>query len=550
MKNKLIIFLILIANINIVSGESGSLIIDLSVGNSYGLATSESGTGQPDWNTFLFDAENYNAVTKFEFYTGTSSYQYNYAHESNSSRFTITVGGNGGGLAYYNKGEKKITWIFDSDTEINPIFVSTPTGNTYYFNVSYDDNFLYSDVTPVTVTAIYSGCTKSYILQSNTPMYIKSRNQEYYKCVAYSGYNFIAQTKKHIVNEYIIDYPSNGVFNFSIDKSSANVAQTKIEITNLTHPDVYLQETTYNNVSFSGASVYSKGIVIYMNDSVGNYDKVIVNSSSGIDEICTPSGNISTIKSNYNVSETVIINYNLTSCGYTSRLLIEDRNLLNQKTWIQIPIEEGNNLNYSWYIPENTPVGNLYLGIQYYAGGLFGYTSLNESIITISINVSKIEFQSDNYYLGDAIVINTFSYDNGYIQLLDSFNNIVLNKTINNNEYTKDFYFSTQNDNVGLYTVNLYNSSNYIVSTDTTYLSFKVVNQTLPTPTPTTTQIGLIDISNTLSTIVFGKIDNNDDNEISDDEIKTTGNKLFPTMLLLVIIILIMGAYNKLFRKK
>lgn len=270
-KNYLLILITISFLIFPVNAETGTLTIDASTTNTYTqVFSSTSGGVTFNWSRMFFDSATYNHITDI-LITFQSSWAF--AHEAESTSFTIVSGGAGTGTATYNKNSRTVYFYFN-----NANITSSPVIIVYAKNVLANvTNGVQHGGTPGFDVPVFFGAISDGAI-AGCPV------------AAGSQCTFQTTTSTTFSNNYDVTYSSvsdGTLTNVSIDKTPSTV-NSKIKISNSTA--VIYQESTFNTASFSYVFLYSTGLYLNMSDSVGNYDIVLVNSSGTIVPTPTPIG--------------------------------------------------------------------------------------------------------------------------------------------------------------------------------------------------------------------------------------------------------------------
>ena len=300
--NKLKYFLsifILIVNINSVLAESGSIILIDQKDQTYIInggvpASTFRGT------SFEFNVANYNRLSyiQLEVESITSNHLYE------SSNFIITSGGNGSGVAWYDKTALKMYWIFNENGTTGGSSTITSSPVTLQYTNNIFNNVTLSDYRASSTTV---GAT--------TPV-IWRREDGQRLGTTLASITYRAQTSLFATDAYIVTYPGNNLFSVSITKNS--IIDSKYYINGLSTE--YTHESTFNKVNITGA-LFSQtdGIVLNATLSSGIYSKVFVNTTSSLAEIGT-TGNVIFNKSSYAINQNLNFSWNIvnrnTNFGY------------------------------------------------------------------------------------------------------------------------------------------------------------------------------------------------------------------------------------------
>lgn len=252
-------------------------------------------------------------------------------------------------------------------------------------------------------------------------------------------------------------------------------------------------------------------------------------------------GNLSTDKTVYNTTETMNIYYNISQAG---RLVVRDS---SSNHWF-IPVVAGNNQTADFYISSADKIGAWSISLEYFDGAL--YPILNTTYVSIISNTNnRIDFDKTQYLYFETISITSYSNSSGYITVTDSGNNIRLNYTITPNGIQSRTLYISSLINEGVITARMYNLED-LTATYTAIISHSIVTPAPTDTTPTATVTGtpgvtcegssVLDAGSCISEQVIGKM-TDENGEVTDIQIRKTGNKLFGVLLMLVLIVIIIG---------
>jgi len=242
-------------------------------------------------------------------------------------------------------------------------------------------------------------------------------------------------------------------------------------------------------------------------------------------DVSTQTGNLSTDKNIYNQSENIIINYN---ASMNAKL-----HLFNGFNDYLYDVPYGLSQTYNFLIPENEKLGLLNIELYIFDG--VDYNTLDS--ITVLINPinsnNELFFENDNIEQGRTYYIDGFLNQTGYILIKNPDGVLKFNFSIPSNTLSQFQYMFSFNDDEGIYTGYLYNSSGTLFDSDSVYLNGGIV-----TPKPT--------INNTVSIVDNPFIFTDDDGEVSDVMIKRRGNQWFSFIFAVCMLCLCAGAYWKM----
>ncbi len=258
----------------------------------------------------------------------------------------------------------------------------------------------------------------------------------------------------------------------------------------------------------------------------------------------TITGNLSIAKTNYNLSETVSMKYNMSTTG---RIIIQKGTSHAGTIIFEQQAFSGTNkiINYTVQSVDSFP--NI-IRLQYLRNGTW-VTLATQTYNAIS-QLSSVNFEKDNQYQGENMIIDYTINQTGYIKLVDS-NGI---EKFNYSVLTSGGYVDTKSYNIlftdpsGTWNVFLYNASMLQFATDSINIYESVISTT-PTPVPTKEITSILDAAAMASEIVVGK-QTDENGEVSDVQIKKTGNNIFVIFLAAVIICLISGVYYAVTNQK
>lgn len=244
-------------------------------------------------------------------------------------------------------------------------------------------------------------------------------------------------------------------------------------------------------------------------------------------------GNLSIDKGNYSRGETVQIKFNTSVNGKID--------ILCGSASISYNVLSGNNQALDYYI------SNRYAFPCYV--NLYGYlpepTIIDYKVFEIGENIDVVFFYQGWAKQGETIEISYQAINaTNYLILKDAQGNVKFNYTVSATNYAtkSQLYSVTYTDSPGIWNAYLYNSSNLLSSASINISS----NVATPTPTATVAQEGsLIDLTDGLSQVVFGKIERNDKNEITDTSVSKLGDKIFSTLLLFCFIVICFLVFSK-----
>lgn len=530
-----IIGLILISLPIVVKAESGSITAsketDITGVLYFGGTTAANAIS---YNKFVFYVSNYNTLTRYVYHV--SNPAASFPDQANSTTFTIASGGTGHGYVSYDKASQNITWTFSSDTRIT----SSP------FTVSYAQNiFANWDTTQA---------SRQDSLSASIPMGLANNNNELTQIESAGDVRHIYFISSATTINYTITYDSDGNYHTFIDKSGSAIA-TKVNLTSATI--IQFTESTYNKVNYSIILEQLDKIYINVSMSNGGHNNVLINST----DLLNPnsgsiSGTILSNRSSYNLTQIAYINYTLNNTD-NGRIRITDS---NGNTYIYpVTNTSGINTTLQWYIPEDSPIGEYIIYLDYYQC-MAGFSSCWQNLDLSSFNVlplsgeSSVNFVLPNYLLSDIATVNYYANgSNYYIQLLDSNNIIKFTHNITASESNSSEFFTysfKQTDLLGTWTTKLFNNSGVLFASDTSYINYAVVNSS---PVVTTTEdvndTSLIAIPALVGKLTIGEFDVDSDNTLIDSpHNKNIGMNILYTLLLLVGIIFIAGSYKKIKR--
>lgn len=148
----------------------------------------------------------------------------------------------------------------------------------------------------------------------------------------------------------------------------------------------------------------------------------------------------------------------------------------------------------------------------------------------------------DDYYFFYTVEHESVTSGNNYVKNtpFTSWQSLEIDADLG--QYNYSFYAY---DIVNL-TTKLLNTKSMMVIPFSQYTTPVPTSPPQPTIIPTTAgQTSLIDIGNMFSEVTFGKLDSNANNEVSETEIQAMGNKILPTLIFIVFIILMIGIFGK-----
>ncbi len=528
---KLIVILFLILFLLIpVKAETGNITIESSYIKNYGISNFNSGD-IIHWEQLEFNVNTYNYISSFWISVSNGVY----SHDFESTTFVINQGGIGNGWISYDKNNSKVYYVFSSDT----LITSSP------INLTFANPLVMQNVTCTNPCGYGSGADTT----TNNPVLVRKYQAGQYPNFpkSISGNYGSVTVSIRGTDSYNISYLPNGLFSTTIIKNPYLNSKYIIHGYN----NEYSKETSFtNNNIINAIFTYNDGLFLNATLITGDYSNVLINSTI-IGTSTSISGNITTDKSSYNISENILYNYSLSNaiCGsqfILCRIKIYKYIDLYTQSDLFITYAANGVYNKTFYIPEGTEPYRYYIDLQYFDSSL-GWVSVDSNYFDILSLRSIIQFERKYYNLGETIRIITLSNTSGYIRLINNDGLLKLNESVIANNITHSLYNLVQSDISGTWNVYLYNSTGIEVDNDFTTINFDVVIE----PTPITTipqsqidsQVGLIDISDALAKGVFGTIDTNNDAEYSDSEVTHVGNKIFSTLLLIAFILLVSGSY-------
>lgn len=348
-------------------------------------------------------------------------------------------------------------------------------------------------------------------------------------------YNFLYTIRTYDENNILIsNFPLNSV---ALIPTITNLIGNNTPINDFSHIHTYRSWIAKRQVS-------SDSITQYLNYTTFRYGTLNFSVF-----------NITTDKSIYNTTETIKTYFNT---SFSGRLVYSDS---NSNHWY-VPIVSGNNQEYDFYLSPIDFIGTWHINLEYDDGhGIFNVLK-TVYITVISGYNARIDTDKRNYEIGDLINIISYSNDSGYVSLFDTNGNIIDNYSIPIDSVVHHFYSIPDGALTGIWNVNLYNSAgSIIVATN----NFNVgISSIVPTPTltpiptsitPTPTGTGgtsttsgdgsLIGAGAVLGKVVIGTLDTDENGDIQNTaHNKNIGNNLFYTLIVIVLIIFVFGAFK------
>lgn len=310
MKVIVILMLIVVLNntITIVTAESGTISISddfVRNGNAPDPTFDANGFPAKFDPVIYFDTNDYSYLSVVRAVLEGYTYPYSY----NSSYFTITQGGSGGGYVNFMKQTSNLTFVFNDD--------ATFTGGN--IKVALTDNFFQYFGTTGSGTSTWQ-CTATGVY----PVGISANNTTEPKCVD-NQYMVVAT---RATDSYQVDYPIAGYFRVNVSKNQ--VINTSYQIRDYSGATLYSNETSFNRNHISGAMFpYGAGISLNTTLSSGYYIRTWINSS-GCTTDCvddTPAetypdtgANVFADKSIYVEGENILVNWYIADDPYNNTL--------------------------------------------------------------------------------------------------------------------------------------------------------------------------------------------------------------------------------------
>lgn len=234
--------------VGIASAEQGTIhISDLRILPDY-TSGSVYASQTPNFAHLAFDSGNYNVIHSFHVHIPGS-----YVHSFESTAFTISTGGTGGGIAWYDRNWSAVYYAFDSGDTFTSADIQLSFTKDIFANIS------------ITMTGAFCAC------DANHPVMIRAIVVPGV-CVSANHHSVKVATEG--TDSYIVRYLSNGLFSVSVDKNPSLL--TKYIIHGETQ--VYSTETTFNSNDFVNATFsYADGLWLNVTLVSGLYENVLVN---------------------------------------------------------------------------------------------------------------------------------------------------------------------------------------------------------------------------------------------------------------------------------
>jgi len=264
--------------------DTGTLTINALAGNTNNYRAIGGATTAVNWSNILFYTAGYNYIQKIDFYCVDCTS----AYDSASSTFSFSNNGNlGSGIWTWNKLTKKIIYTFATDSYVisSPIMISFNSPS----EISKVDLFgaLGAPINPsLTNPVLFTSNIWGVASGATSPL--------------------IVQTSNRVSNNYTVTYPNIGgtqFFSLYIDKTGATV-QTQA-FANRTNATTYISESAPTTTSFNASEIMDLGLVVAIKDAAGNYDSIVINSTTGGGETGTTT--ITTDKATYQRGDNIAI---------------------------------------------------------------------------------------------------------------------------------------------------------------------------------------------------------------------------------------------------
>jgi hypothetical protein len=457
MRTGLILILILILTIPGVVAESGPITVEDLTQKNYISGEGVSNVGL-NMSKIYFYNSGYTHFNDLRMNTtGMAFQQLHFVNDFESTTGTITYGGSGSVIGYYDKNISALYLICVSTCRI--------TGD--YFLVNYTKN-IWANVTSHP-TFYWMGAAVAPDISS--PVKIGSNTL----AQPYIGYNYRANVASSTTDTYNVSYLVNNYFTVEVIKGKAITDKWFFNYST----GSYGYQSTFDKVDQFPTFIYSAGLYFKVCIESGTCTTKTINTTS-----LTPSpspyyGNISTSKLIYNNSETMNIYFNSSTAG---RILIQ-----GNTGWITSRIIDtvaGYNQFVTYtFDPSFDPLGNYTLYLQY-LNSSSDWITLNSTNITVIAPAGNIQFWSSEYFQENNAELYFYATETGNVTVYDSDGTIKYYRPVaagDLNKRTDINFFIRSSDPVGTWTAKLYNSSG-IVDQDTITVIFNG-----PTPTITST---------------------------------------------------------------
>lgn len=251
-----------IFHIGIASAESGDITITDTKTNIYtGTSYANGGAvGQPNFTKIYWDTVNFNNILAFNVGKITSTDIFIFPKSFDSTVFTISSGGSGGGIVYYDNNFSKVYYLFDTGNVYTSSPLTINLTSNIFINVQY-----YEGAPP------YYNCGDNALSSSNG-IWLGS------VCTGWpylTRMNYITNIETRTTDNYIVNYPISNYFNLTLTKNGGLGKKYFI----LNDTNIISQETTFNSNSFSFTGFYTTGLYLNGTMSSGAYYLALINSS-------------------------------------------------------------------------------------------------------------------------------------------------------------------------------------------------------------------------------------------------------------------------------
>ena len=327
------------------------------------------------------------------------------------------------------------------------------------------------------------------------------------------------------VNISNFDNNSNYFVNFNHEMDGYGLITTTYPITKSNNTIIPSLDKTKKGIIYS--QLFKNGVSVLVTNSI-LYGKNI--------NITNIVGNLTLNKNQYTLYENVNIKYNSSVSGKINIVC-------NEEIFTQ-DIYAGYNqqLNYTISKLELFPCN---VRLQYaISDSLYEWITLDFKTYETISSIDNVFFSKNYISLGESIDVYYNTMGDRILMLKDSSNNIKFNYTLYGvSQYgLYKSYLLVSTDVTGNYTAYLNYTNNTIIATAT----IKVMDAIIVSPTTTVNQTySLLDLLSDGSLAIIGDFERNTNGDITDNGIKKKGDKILPIVLLMCLIILVSGTWNK-----
>lgn len=399
MKKIILVLIILVVSLsNIVSGESGSILISDDNVTDYSRAYPGAGGSNSDIDlqSIKFDTANFNYLSSFHFHPLTnaplSGCGFTASRDYESSDFTIIANGttSGTGFVYYSKNFNGIYYVFPSD------LVVTGSPLRLNFTHNFTNNFTWGEPA--------GGCRAVNTINSGMPVGLSSG------AFTVAGSYHSVSTSSRATDYYDVTYPYSNYFRVNITKNS----YLNTNYSFYGHTTNYFNETSFNKVNIVNLVLpYVDGLYINASLQSGYKTIVLVNSTN----ISTAeSYNILFNKTSYNLNDDISFVVNISNFVLNSSYVL---NFYQEK--IDETVDSTTftlSTNNMYFTPSISKNSISFLYAQIYKDGSSVYVSdaipygMNQNISSITGNIT---IDKSQYSLNENINIKYNTSTSGRI---------------------------------------------------------------------------------------------------------------------------------------